>query len=90
MTATRVPSRLLVLLAMVSFAVLLLANAVSGAADPTIITHRVQPGETLWSIAISYGDEGDDPRRLVDEIASHNAVRIGGIEPGQILEVPIN
>lgn len=75
---------------MVSFAVLLLANAVSGAADPTTISHRVQPGETLWSIALTYSDEGDDPRRLVDEIAAHNGVRIGGIQPGRVLEVPSN
>ena len=89
MTATRAPSRLLVLLATVAFALFLLANAVSaGGNDPVTVAHRVQPGETLWSIALAYSDAGDDPRRLVDDIAARNGVRVGGIVPGQVLEVP--
>jgi len=88
-TATRAPSRVLVLLATVAFALFLLANAVSaGANGATTVAHRVQAGETLWSIALIYSDPSDDPRRLVDEIAAINGVRVGGILPGQVLEVP--
>ena len=90
MTATRAPSRLLVLLATVTFALFLLANAVSaGGAARSAVAHRVQAGETLWSIALIYSDASDDPRRMVDDIAARNDVRVGGILPGQVLEVPV-
>lgn len=40
----------------------------------------VQPGDTLWTLAVRYGPPGEDPRRLVWELAEVN-----GLDPGAVL-----
>lgn len=34
--------------------------------------HLVQPGDTLWSIATSYAEEGDDIRLMIDRMVEAN------------------
>jgi LysM domain len=48
-------------------------------ARPRVLTHVVQPGDTLWAIAGEVAP-GTDPRRVVDAIARsrHNAPLIPG------------
>jgi nucleoid-associated protein YgaU len=48
-------------------------------ARPRVLTHVVQPGDTLWSIARSVAPN-TDPRPVVDAIASsrHNAPLVPG------------
>ena len=52
-------------------------------------SHRyvVRPGDTLWSIA-ERAAQGEDPRELVDAMASVNGVDAGAIVPGQTLLIP--
>jgi nucleoid-associated protein YgaU len=50
-------------------------------------SYVVREGDTLWSIAKGVSP-GEDPRPLVDAIASANGVDPGAIVPGQTLVVP--
>ena len=47
----------------------------------------VQPGQTLWSIAAT-ADPTADPRDVVQEIMSTNALGSPSIKAGELLWVP--
>ncbi|HEV2374780.1 MAG TPA: LysM peptidoglycan-binding domain-containing protein [Streptosporangiaceae bacterium] len=47
----------------------------------------VRPGQTLWSIAL-HAQPAADPRAVVQEIVSLNALHSVVIQPGQRLRVP--
>jgi hypothetical protein len=47
----------------------------------------VQPGDTVWSIALRFAG-GDDPRVLVDAIGRRNRLDGAAIVPGQPLLIP--
>jgi len=48
----------------------------------------VQPGDTLWSIALR-ARPGDDPREVASEIAATNGVQPGALTIGASLVVPL-
>lgn len=49
----------------------------------------VQPGDTLWELAVRYGPSGADPRRLVEELAELNDLTPGEpLRPGSGLRLP--
>ncbi len=50
-------------------------------------SYVVRSGDTLWSIAERLAP-GEDPRPLVDAIASANGVEAGALAPGATLEIP--
>jgi nucleoid-associated protein YgaU len=50
-------------------------------------THVVRRGETLWSIATRL-EPSQDPRVVVDAIASANRLDPGSLVPGQELQIP--
>ena len=47
----------------------------------------VEPGETLWSVAVRIAPH-DDPRLVVADIESVNHLSSASVEPGQVLTVP--
>lgn len=47
----------------------------------------VQPGDTVWSIAVGVAG-GTDPREVVDAIAVRNGIDAGAVVPGQSLVIP--
>jgi hypothetical protein len=47
----------------------------------------VQPGETIWSVAVRIAPH-DDPRLVVADIVSLNHLGSAGVEPGEQLVVP--
>ena len=47
----------------------------------------VRPGDTLWGIAVRFGDPGQDPRETVDRLVGANGIRSGIIWPGERLVV---
>jgi LysM repeat protein len=55
-------------------------------AGPTPQVHRVQAGETLWSIAVAR--YGGDPRAGVWKLQQANGLDGSTIVPGQRLRVP--
>lgn len=48
----------------------------------------VQPGDTLWGIAVAHSSKGDDVQEIVDRIADANHLRGGNLQPGQHLLIP--
>jgi LysM repeat protein len=62
----------------------MLARDTGASAGSTL--YRVQPGDTLWSIALAH--VGGDPREAVWEIQQLNGLEGATIVPGQRLLVP--
>jgi nucleoid-associated protein YgaU len=54
------------------------------AGESTVV---VQPGDTLWSIAVPVS-RGADVRAVVDEIRQLNGLRGADLVPGQVLQLP--
>ena len=91
---TRRARRLAVVLALCGGVVLgsWLAPLVSGGADEGlhlagVSSVVVEPGDTLWSIAVSVAD-GEDVRAVVDHIQELNGLEGSGLVPGQVLQLP--
>jgi len=91
------PLWVVVLLTLVVLAVvLLLASAVgaspsaASSADPgsDTVTYTVVAGDTLWDIASTHIDPGDDVRRLIFDIKAANQLSDSIIHPGQELRIP--
>lgn len=81
--------RLLVLALAVSAVFLLLVSAGAAESPPAPTqNYIVQNGDTLWSIARSVADEGEDLRPLVGTISDLNHLGGDGIVPGQALRIP--
>ena len=83
-------------LAVIAFVVGVLIGAIGlklgsaeGAAQPapTAVAHVVQPGETLWGIARTYGPSGGDPRRFVYRLEKMNDLS-GPLLAGQVVRLP--
>ena len=62
-------------------------SAPVGAAGHSMTRIVVQPGQTLWMIAMR-ADPQADPRQVVQQIIAANALRDGSIQAGQRLLVP--
>lgn len=84
MFATSLTARIL-LLALLVLALWALFARSSGAADVEG-TYRVQPGDTLWSIAAT--TYGGDPREGVWKLTQANALDGSTIAAGQVLVLP--
>lgn len=78
--------RLGALLATTLAAYLLFAG--TGSADPASISHTVETGDTLWSIATEHYPPSEDPRAMVEAIRRENGLEGYGIRPGMRLELP--
>ena len=91
---TRRARRLAVVLALCGGVVLgsWLAPLLSGDADgglrlAGVSSVVVEPGDTLWSIAMSVAD-GEDVRAVVDRIQELNGLEGADLVPGQVLQLP--
>jgi LysM repeat protein len=61
--------------------------APAGTAGHSMTRVVVQPGQTLWTIAIR-ADPHADPRQVVQRIIAANELHSGGVQAGQQLLVP--
>ncbi len=59
----------------------------AGALDRSMTRVVVQPGQTLWSIAVKAAP-AEDPRAVMQRIVDVNALRGTTLQPGQLLWVP--
>jgi LysM repeat protein len=86
-SAQAVGSVLVLLLSGVATVSVIAANEELHTARTT--TYVVQPGDTLWNIALSV-DKQHDTRAVVDEIQRLNGMSSAELKPGQVLVVPDN
>jgi len=86
------PARIVALLTLVVvMVVLLLARGVGASTDTeasAFTTHQVVSGDTLWDIAATYAEPGDDVRKAVFHIQQANGLESSVIVPGQELRIP--
>lgn len=66
---------------------LLAAGPDSGSAGPVATHWVVQPGETLWQVAVTVAPD-EDPREVVARIIELNALPDASVYAGQTLLVP--
>lgn len=67
------------------------ANTATCESKPTYAQIVVESGDTLWNIASDYGPQGQDLRKVVNEISKVNELSANSsIQPGQLLLVPEN
>jgi hypothetical protein len=91
-TRTRVRRRLAATLAVVAVAAAwgpVLGDSIGRRDVEPVARSRyvVQPGDTLWSIAVEMAPS-DDPRPLVDAISSANAIDPTTLVPGRTIVIP--
>ena len=53
-----------------------------------IVEVTVQPGDTMWEIALEHKPEESDTREFMYEIAAMNGVKDCNIISGQVLKIP--
>lgn len=77
------------ILVLVLAAILLLSSARVDAASPLqTVDHRVTAGDTLWDIARTVTEPGEDTRTTVGIIRDLNDLETSTIRPGQVLLIP--
>lgn len=67
-----------------------IAEYVTRPSHPPVMSVTVEPGDTLWSLASTYGAQNDYILRRVDRLAAYNHIAAGErLKPGQVLLVPV-
>ena len=59
----------------------------SANSEPLYISHTVEAGQTLWSIAVHYRSDAD-PREIIYSVREINEIG-ATIYPGQVVLVPV-
>lgn len=87
-SAQVLPSRLLILMLALAAIFLLFSSRVEADQPLTFDRYVVTSGDTLWSIAESTVDDGEDIRQVVSELKALNGLQGSRIVPGQALIIP--
>ncbi|HAQ59549.1 MAG TPA: hypothetical protein DCR63_03645, partial [Microbacterium sp.] len=66
-----------------------LASRAGSTAVSEFRTVVVEPGDSLWSIALAVAP-GADPRDVIDEIVRLNALGSSAVDAGQRISVPVD
>jgi nucleoid-associated protein YgaU len=82
------PSRLLIVVLALAAIFLLFSTRVQ-ADEPLIVSERiVMQGDTLWGIAASITDPGEDVRSTIAELKRINGLPTSSLDAGQVLLIP--
>ncbi len=83
---------LVIISTIVVMLVLLLATAVHavGGSPVETIEYQVRSGDSLWSIADTIAEDGEDLRGVVATIRHLNDLSTVVIRPGDVLELPVD
>ncbi len=60
----------------------------SGAEPREYIQVKVQPGDTLWALAVKYGPENADLRALIYQICELNGISADTLYAGSYIRIP--
>lgn len=61
----------------------------SSPAEPVEVrAHAVEPGQTLWGLAVSVAKPGQDVREVVRDLRDLNGLSSGGLMVGQTVYLP--
>ena len=80
--------RLSVFLTTVCAVFLLIGGAAEADAPLSTVEYVVDAGDSLWSIAASHADAGDDLRAFIADIKDLSQLSGSTIYPGQVLQLP--
>jgi hypothetical protein len=75
---------------LVALVVLAAAGAATAGSDAPEIAGQVvlQPGETLWDVAVRSAAPGVDPRRQMDALRQLNGFAPGALDPWTVVLIP--
>ncbi len=85
------PTRFLVIIStiVVALALLLASSVLAAGPEPETVDYTVRSGDTLWNIAAEVVVDGDI-RDVVAQIRHINDLDSSLIQPGQVLELPVD
>ncbi|NEU28088.1 LysM peptidoglycan-binding domain-containing protein [Paenibacillus ottowii] len=78
----------LVIVVWVAGAGVLTVFAAPSVSKEEVIKLTVQPGDTLWEIAVNHKPERMDTRVYIEGIVRINGLEGGGVQAGQVLKLP--
>ncbi|MCV9947720.1 LysM peptidoglycan-binding domain-containing protein [Paenibacillus polymyxa] len=79
---------ILVIIVWVAGAGVLTVFAAPSVSNKEVIKLTVQPGDTLWKIAVNHKPERMDTRVYIEGIMRINALEDRGVQAGQVLKLP--
>ncbi|AZH29806.1 LysM peptidoglycan-binding domain-containing protein [Paenibacillus sp. M-152] len=79
---------ILVIIVWVAGAGVLTVFAAPSVSNKEVIKLTVQPGDTLWNIAVNHKPERMDTRVYIEGIMRINALEDRGVQAGQVLKLP--
>lgn len=90
MTYTTTLSRVAVLLmvTLMAFFLLLASGVDAGTPSADSVVYHVQPGDTLWGIAESIAQPGDDVRAVIHDLRRANGLSSSALAIGDRLLLP--
>jgi len=58
--------------------------------DELLVCAYVKPGDTLWTLSLSYNNDNIDTREYIQKVMKINNLRSANIKPGDIIYFPVN
>ena len=65
------------------------SRAATKASETVPVIHTVQPGDSLWSLALKYGPPEQDPRETVWKIRQANRLQSVNLQVGDRIVIPV-
>jgi len=79
---------IMLLTSIFSINTLLGLNNVESMTKPVYTEVLIESGDTLWSLAKTYGPMNTDPRKIIYKVCLINNITADGIQPGDMILIP--